>query len=146
MIVLRQCQRVHVEGVTLMNSPMFHLVPSRCQDVLIENIRIVAPSDAPNTDAMDPAGHRILIRNCELDIGDDNSPSAAPPAAPRTSSSNTAPASTATASPSAARPSADSTTSSSATAPSTAATTASESKAIEAAAVSSTTSAITTSP
>ncbi len=72
MIVLRQCQRVHVQGVTLTNSPMFHLVPSRCQDVLIENIRIVAPSDAPNTDAIDPTGHRILIRNCELDIGDDN--------------------------------------------------------------------------
>jgi polygalacturonase len=72
MIVLRDCQRIHVEGVTLTNSPMFHLVPSHCQDVLIENIRIVAPSDAPNTDAIDPTGHRIWIRNCEIDTGDDN--------------------------------------------------------------------------
>jgi len=72
MVVLRDCQRVHIEGVTLTNSPMFHLVPSHCQDVLIENIRIEAPSDAPNTDAIDPTGHRIVIRNCELDIGDDN--------------------------------------------------------------------------
>ena len=72
MVVLRDCQRVHIEGVTLTNSPMFHLVPSHCEDVLIENIRIEAPSDAPNTDAIDPTGHRIVIRHCELDIGDDN--------------------------------------------------------------------------
>jgi polygalacturonase len=72
MVVLRNCQRVHVEGVTLMNSPMFHLALGHCQDVLVENIRIVAPSDAPNTDAIDPSGKRIVIRHCELDIGDDN--------------------------------------------------------------------------
>ena len=57
--------------MTLTNSPMFHLVP-RGQDITIENLRIVAPSDAPNTDAMDPGGERIVIRNCEIDTGDDN--------------------------------------------------------------------------
>jgi hypothetical protein len=50
---------------------MFHLVP-RGQDITIENIRIVAPSDAPNTDAMDPGGTRIVIRHCEIDTGDDD--------------------------------------------------------------------------
>jgi polygalacturonase len=64
-------QRLHVDGITLTNSPMFHLVP-RGQDITIENVRIVAPSDAPNTDAMDPGGQRIVIRNCEIDTGDDN--------------------------------------------------------------------------
>jgi polygalacturonase len=51
---------------------MFHLVANRCEDVLIEGIRVVAPSDAPNTDAIDPSGSRIIIRNCETDTGDDN--------------------------------------------------------------------------
>jgi len=64
-------QRLHIEGVTLTNSPQFHLV-SRGQDITIENIRIVAPSDAPNTDAIDPSGQRIIIRNCEIDTGDDD--------------------------------------------------------------------------
>lgn len=64
-------QRLHVDGVTLTNSPMFHLVPTG-QDITIENLRIVAPSDAPNTDAMDPGGQRIVIRKCEIDTGDDN--------------------------------------------------------------------------
>ena len=71
LVSLAGVQRLHVDGVTLTNSPMFHLVP-RGQDILIENIRIVAPSDAPNTDAIDPGGQRIVIRKCEIDTGDDN--------------------------------------------------------------------------
>jgi polygalacturonase len=71
LIVLANVKRLHVDGVTLTNSPMFHLVPSG-EDILIENIRIEAPSDSPNTDAIDPAGHRVVIRNCEIDNGDDN--------------------------------------------------------------------------
>ena len=71
LIVLNGVTRLHVDGVTLTNSPAFHLAPQG-QDILIENVRIVAPSDSPNTDAIDPGGQRIVIRNCELDIGDDN--------------------------------------------------------------------------
>jgi polygalacturonase len=71
LVSLRDVQRLHVDGITLTNSPMFHLVP-RGQDITIENLRIVAPSDAPNSDAMDPGGQRIVIRNCEIDTGDDN--------------------------------------------------------------------------
>jgi polygalacturonase len=65
-------QRLHVDGITLTNSPMFHLVPRNGQDITIENVRIVAPSDAPNTDAINIGGQRIVIRNCEIDTGDDN--------------------------------------------------------------------------
>ncbi len=71
LVSLTGVQRLHVDGITLTNSPMFHLVP-RGQDITIENLRIVAPSDAPNTDAMDPGGQRIVIRNCVIDTGDDN--------------------------------------------------------------------------
>jgi len=71
LISISGVQRLHVDGVTLTNSPSFHLVPSG-SDLTIENIRIFAPSDAPNTDAIDPAGNRIVIRNCEIDTGDDD--------------------------------------------------------------------------
>lgn len=71
LIVLSGMQRLHIDGVTLTNSPMYHLVPTG-SDMLFENIRVVAPSDAPNSDAIDPAGTRIVIRNCEIDTGDDN--------------------------------------------------------------------------
>ncbi len=71
LVSLMNMQRLHIDGVTLTNSPTFHLVP-RGSDILIENIRIVAPSDAPNTDAIDPGGERIIIRNSEIDTGDDD--------------------------------------------------------------------------
>lgn len=71
LISITGVKRLHVDGVTLTNSPMFHLVP-RGEDITIENVRVVAPSDAPNSDAMDPGGTRIIIRNCEIDTGDDN--------------------------------------------------------------------------
>jgi len=71
LIHLDNIRRLRVAGVTLTNSPMFHLVPSG-DDLTIENLRIIAPAEAPNTDAIDPAGHRIVIRNCEIDTGDDN--------------------------------------------------------------------------
>jgi polygalacturonase len=71
LVSLTGVTRLHVDGITLTNSPMFHLVP-RGQDITIENLRIVAPSDAPNTDAMDPGGERIVIRKCDIDTGDDN--------------------------------------------------------------------------
>jgi len=71
LVSISNVHRLHVDGVTLTNSPMFHLVPTG-EDITIENLRIVAPSDAPNTDAMDPGGKRIVIRKCEIDTGDDN--------------------------------------------------------------------------
>lgn len=71
LVSLTGVERLHVDGITLTNSPMFHLVP-RGSDITVENLRIVAPSDAPNTDAMDPGGQRIVIRKCEIDTGDDN--------------------------------------------------------------------------
>jgi polygalacturonase len=67
------CNKVHIQGVTLKDSPQFHLVPNRCQDVTIEDVKIIAPADAPNTDAIDPTSSRnVLIRRCFVDVGDDN--------------------------------------------------------------------------
>jgi polygalacturonase len=72
LVSLTGIERLHVDGITLTNSPSFHLVPRNSKDVTIENIRIVAPSDAPNTDAINIGGERVVIRKCEIDSGDDN--------------------------------------------------------------------------
>ncbi len=63
--------RLLFDGVTLTDSPMFHLTPTG-HDITIQNLHIVAPSDSPNTDAMDLRGQRIVVRGCEIDVGDDN--------------------------------------------------------------------------
>ena len=73
MIILSNCKGVRVEGVTLQNSPSFHLVPTGCEDVVIEGVTIRAPGDSPNTDAIDPSACKnVLISKCTLDVGDDN--------------------------------------------------------------------------
>jgi polygalacturonase len=73
LIVLSHCQNVLVEGVTLRNSPSFHLVPSDCENVVITNVSFLAPGNSPNTDAMDPSACKnVLITRCVVSVGDDN--------------------------------------------------------------------------
>jgi polygalacturonase len=72
LITLSRCTRVLVEGVTLKDSPMFHLVPRDCTDVTIRGITINAPESAHNTDGIDPSGWNYLITDCTIDAGDDN--------------------------------------------------------------------------
>lgn len=75
LLVIDGCDRLRVADVTLTNSPMFHLVPKRINDLTIERVRVRAPYDgsAPNTDAIDPGpGNNFWIHHCDIDTGDDN--------------------------------------------------------------------------
>jgi polygalacturonase len=73
LVVIDRCERVHVADITLINSSKFHLVPSNITDLTIERVKVRAPFDAPNTDAIDPGpGTNFLIRDCDIDTGDDD--------------------------------------------------------------------------
>jgi len=73
LIILSECRDVRIEGVTIQNSPTFHLVPSECENVLITNVTFRAPDEAPNTDAIDPSACKnVRIIGCTIDVGDDN--------------------------------------------------------------------------
>jgi polygalacturonase len=73
MLELEKGVHLEVKEVTLTNSPKFHLCPEHCYDVYIHDIRIIAPSNSPNTDGIDPGiSHKVLITNCYIDNGDDN--------------------------------------------------------------------------
>lgn len=73
LIYLTRSSNVTVDGLTLTNSPSFHLVPSQCQNVTIQNLTITAPTDSPNTDGIDPSNcTHVVIQNCTIDNGDDN--------------------------------------------------------------------------
>ncbi len=73
MVVIEGCERLHVSGVTLRNSPMFHLVPKKVTDLVIEDVKLRAPANGPNTDAIDPGDcNNVLIRKCDIDVGDDD--------------------------------------------------------------------------
>jgi polygalacturonase len=73
LIVINGCQRLRVADVTLTNSSMFHLVPRNVTDLTIERVKVRAPSDSPNTDAIDPGpGTNFWIHDCDIDTGDDD--------------------------------------------------------------------------
>jgi polygalacturonase len=73
MVVIAGCERLHVEGITFRNSPQFHFVPRNVTDLLIERVKVIAPHDAPNTDAIDPSVcSNMVIRDCDFDTGDDD--------------------------------------------------------------------------
>lgn len=72
MVRFNNCQRVMVQGVTLQNSPKFHLTPNDCQDVIIDGVTVRCPWNAQNGDAIDiGTSQRVLITSCVIDCGDD---------------------------------------------------------------------------
>jgi polygalacturonase len=73
LVVINTCERLLIADVTLRNSSMFHLVPRNITDLTIERVKVRAPFNAPNTDAIDPGpGKNFWIHHCDIDTGDDD--------------------------------------------------------------------------
>ena len=72
LVQVNRATAVLVSGLTLSNSPSFHLAFNTTDHVTIDGVTISAPSTAPNSDGIDPAGSHYLIRNCSISVGDDN--------------------------------------------------------------------------
>jgi polygalacturonase len=65
-----RCQNVLIEGVRIVNSPMWELNPVLCTNVTVRGVNI--KSHGPNNDGCDPESCRdVLIENCTFDTGDD---------------------------------------------------------------------------
>lgn len=72
LVNITDSKNVVIEGITLSNSPKFHLVPTRVQNLIIENVTIDCPWWAQNGDAMDPGNVQVaLIAGCHVSAGDD---------------------------------------------------------------------------
>lgn len=73
LIFFDHCKHVLIEGITVQNSPMWQIVPYYTDDVVIRNVRILAPQHSPNTDAIDPfSSSHVVIDHVYSDVGDDN--------------------------------------------------------------------------
>jgi polygalacturonase len=65
-----RCRNVLIEGVTIVNSPMWEVHPVLCANVTIRGLTI--RSHGPNNDGCDPESCRdVLIERCSFDTGDD---------------------------------------------------------------------------
>ena len=65
-----RCRNVLIEGVTIVNAPMWVLHPLLCENVTIRGVTV--RSHGPNNDGCDPESCRdVLIEDCVFDTGDD---------------------------------------------------------------------------
>jgi polygalacturonase len=62
--------RVLLQGVTVINSPFWHLNPNLCRNVTVDGLTI--SSTGPNTDGCDPEScDGVVVQNVTYDTGDD---------------------------------------------------------------------------
>jgi polygalacturonase len=65
-----RCTNVLIEGVSIVNSPMWELNPVLCANVTVRGVNI--KSHGPNNDGCDPESCKdVLIEDCTFDTGDD---------------------------------------------------------------------------
>jgi polygalacturonase len=64
------CKNILISGIKIINSPMWNVNPVLCENVTVDNVKIIA--HGPNTDGVDPESCKnVLIKNCYFDTGDD---------------------------------------------------------------------------
>lgn len=65
-----RCTNVLIEGVTIVNSPMWEIHPVLCRNVTVRGVQV--RSHGPNNDGCNPESSRdVLIERCTFDTGDD---------------------------------------------------------------------------
>jgi polygalacturonase len=70
MIQFYKCKNVLIEGVTIKNSPMWHIHPVLSTNVTVRNVKVAG--HGPNNDGCNPESSKdVLIENCSFDTGDD---------------------------------------------------------------------------
>ena len=71
-IFLNRCKHVALHGVTVANSPSWHIHPFFSQELYILDCSVKAPKNSPNTDAIDPEScDGVRIIGCKFSVGDD---------------------------------------------------------------------------
>ncbi len=72
LLQLLECRHVHIEGVTLRNSPFWNTHIVLCDDVTVSNVRFQNPEEAPNGDGLDiDSSTCVRVSDCHFDVGDD---------------------------------------------------------------------------
>ncbi len=73
LIDITRSQRVRIEGLTVTNSPMYNITCFICSYLTVKGVTIRNPSNAPNTDGIDPFScDHVLIEKVTIDTGDDD--------------------------------------------------------------------------
>ena len=70
MIQPYRCKNILIEGVTIKNSPMWHIHPVLSENITVRNVTVIG--HGPNNDGCNPESCKnVLIEGCHFDTGDD---------------------------------------------------------------------------
>ena len=65
-------KNIAVDGLTSIDSKLFHIVVLRCQNVKLSRVNIVASGNSPNTDGIHVQGSsHVTITGASIKTGDD---------------------------------------------------------------------------
>lgn len=72
LVVLNNCRKVLLEGITFQNSAAWCLHPLLCEDLTLRDLTVKNPAYAQNGDGADIESCRnFLVEGCTFDVGDD---------------------------------------------------------------------------
>lgn len=73
LIYISRSHHVQIDGVSISNSPSFHVVMRDSEHIDVHHTRITSPAFAPHTDAIDPINSRhVSITHNVIDTNDDH--------------------------------------------------------------------------
>ncbi|KAI6699850.1 hypothetical protein NL676_014174 [Syzygium grande] len=72
LVELVNSHNILISNLTFRNSPFWTIHPVYCSNVVIKDMTILAPLNAPNTDGIDPDScSKVCIEDCYIESGDD---------------------------------------------------------------------------
>ncbi|KAM7465431.1 hypothetical protein LguiB_012993 [Lonicera macranthoides] len=71
-IMFNWANDIMISGLTSINSQLMHLVINSCNNVMVSNVKIIAPDNSPNIDGIHVQGSTgVTIKGCNIRTGDD---------------------------------------------------------------------------
>lgn len=72
LLSFRNCKNILLEGVCFQNSPAWNLHPLMCENIIINNVKVINPWYSQNGDGLDlESCKNALVVNSLFDVGDD---------------------------------------------------------------------------
>jgi polygalacturonase len=72
LVCFKDCSKVHIANIRLLNQAVWCIHILYCKDVKIENVNITADHTIPSSDGMDiDSSNGVLITGCSIDVNDD---------------------------------------------------------------------------
>ncbi|KAM1531221.1 hypothetical protein ACFX1Z_020206 [Malus domestica] len=72
LLEIKNSRNILISNLTFRNSPFWTIHPVYCSNIVIKDMTILAPLNAPNTDGIDPdSSTNVCIEDCYIESGDD---------------------------------------------------------------------------